>query len=49
MPEVTTNDRQKVILDQARKLYRDGKYKAALAAFKEASSQSDTAAAITTC
>lgn len=38
MPEVTATDRQNAILDVARKLYSDGKFKAALAAFKEASS-----------
>jgi hypothetical protein len=42
MPEVTASDRQNAILDSARKLYGDGKFKAALAAFKEASSQSYT-------
>lgn len=38
MPEATAADRQNAILDGARKLYSDGKFKAALAAFKEASS-----------
>ncbi|KAI7788125.1 hypothetical protein LA080_012189 [Diaporthe eres] len=44
MPEVTASDRQKAFLDKARKLYSDGKFKAALAAFKEASFQTCTEA-----
>ncbi|KAG8158446.1 hypothetical protein KVR01_011568 [Diaporthe batatas] len=36
MPEVTAADRQDNILNHAKKLYSDGKFKAALAAFKEA-------------
>lgn len=44
MPEVTAADRQKAFLDKARKLYSDGKFKAALAAFKEASFQTCTEA-----
>lgn len=44
MPEVTSADRQNAILDKARKLYSDGKFKAALAAFKEVSSQTCTGA-----
>lgn len=42
MPEVTANDRQKAIAAQARDLYGDGKFKAALATFKKASSRSCT-------
>lgn len=37
MSEVTAADRQIVFLDRARKLYSDGKFRPALAAFKEAS------------
>lgn len=44
MPEVTAADRQNAFLDKARKLYSDGKFKAALAAFKEASFQTCTEA-----
>lgn len=39
MSEVTAADRQIVFLDRARKLYSDGKFRPALAAFKEASFQ----------
>lgn len=35
MPEVTAANKQDKILNSARKLYSDGKFKAALAAFKE--------------
>ncbi|KAI3396568.1 hypothetical protein diail_12017 [Diaporthe ilicicola] len=35
MPEVTVNDRQMAVVAQATKLYRDGKFKAALQAFKK--------------
>lgn len=44
MPEVTAADRQKAFLDKASELYYDGKFKAALAAFKEASFQTCTEA-----
>lgn len=44
MPEVTAADRQYAFLDKARKLYGEGKFKAALAAFKEASFQTRTEA-----
>lgn len=44
MPGLTATEHQKAFLDKARKLYSDGKFKAALAAFKEVSSQTCTAA-----
>lgn len=44
MSEVTAADRQIAFLDRARKLYSDGKFMPALAAFKEASFQTFTRA-----
>lgn len=44
MPEVTAADRQNACLNKARKLYSDGKFRAALAAFKEVGFQKCTEA-----